>query len=231
MEEVRAPGELREGVREALLTSLKQDFDLRGGRTARRLVVAGIVGVSGAVGMTFLVAGHPLGQHQPWVLSVFSAIWAGLLVVALALGLLGIRTTRLALGQAAMVGVIGLALASLCSFLCANQHFLVWWGETAIGAWLLGTAGFSASTLCFGLLTSLFFGAVSALMVFPKDRARQPKPLLPAAMILVLLTPGLVMQSLGSSLGAFLAWTAGTGIGAYLGVTGGLFARSLLPKA
>jgi hypothetical protein len=231
MEEVRTPEAIREGVREALLTSLKQDFEMIGDRTARRLIAAGIAGVAGAIGMTFLVAGHHLGEHPPWVLSVFSAIWAGLLVVALALGLLGIRTPRLALGQAAMVGVIGLALASLCSFLCANQHFLVWWGDTAIGAWLRGTAGFSASTVCFGLMTGLFFGAASALMVFPKDRARQPKPLLPAAMILLLLAPGLIMQSLGSSFGVFLAWMAGTGIGAYLGVTAGLFARSLLPKA
>lgn len=231
MKEVRAPEEIREGVRQALLTALTEDFDMIGGRTARRIIVAGIGGVVAAVGMTFLVAGHQLGHHPPWVLSIFSAIWAGLLVVALALGLLGIRTPRLALGQAAMIGVIGLALAALCSFLCANQHFVVWWGDTAIGEWLRGTAGFRASTLCFGLLTSLFFGAAAALVVFPKERTRQVKPLLPAAMIFVLLAPGLILQSIGISLGVFLAWTVGTGIGAYLGVAGGLFARSLLPKA
>jgi hypothetical protein len=187
MEDARTPDEIREGVREALLTSLARDYEMIGGRTARRLMVAGVGGTVGAVGMTLLVSGHHLGEHPPQHLSIFSSVWAGLLVVALALGLLGVRTPRLALGQAAIVGVVGLALAAFCSFLCANQHFLVWWGETAIGEWLLGIAGFRASTLCFGLLTSLFFGVVAALMVFPKERARQPKPLLPAAMIVVLL--------------------------------------------
>ena len=75
---------------------------------------------------------------------------------------------------------------------------LVWAGrDTAIGEWLLGIAGFRASTLCFGLLTSFFFGVVSALVVFPKDRSRQPKPLLPATMIVVLLAPGLILPPAG----------------------------------
>jgi hypothetical protein len=229
MEEARTPEGTREGVREALLTSLREDFDMAGARTARRLMAAGIGGVAAAIGMTFLVSGHQLGHHPPWVLSMFGAIWAGLLVVVLALGLLGIRTPKLALGQASLVGVIGLALAALCSFLCANQHFVVWWGNTAIGEWLGATAGSYASTFCFGLLSALFFGAASALLVFPRERPSLLKPLLPAAMIFLLLVPALIMQSVGSSLGVFLSWTTGTGIGAYLGVTGGLFIRLLLP--
>jgi hypothetical protein len=230
MEDARAPDEIREGVREALLISLRQDFEMIGGRTARRLMAAGIGGILGAVGMTLLVSAHHWGDHPPQHLSILSAVWAGLLVVVLAFGLLGVRTPRLALGQAAIVGVVGLALAALCSFLCANQHFLQWWGDTVLGERLLGIAGFRASTLCFGLLTSFFFGVVSALVVFPKDRSRQPKPLLPATMIVVLLAPGLILQSMGTSPGVFLTWTAGTAIGAYLGVASGLFTRSLLPK-
>ena len=49
------------------------------------------------------------------------------------------------------------------------------------------------------------------------------------AMIVVLLAPGLILQSMGTSPGVFLTWTAGTATGAYLGVASGLFTRSLLP--
>ena len=230
MEGTRAPGEVREGVRQALLTSLTEDFEMIGGRTARRLIVAGVAGVAGAVGATLLVSGHSFDHHAPWQVGIFSAVWAGLLVVALALGLLRIRTPSLALGQAAMVGVTGLAVAALCSFLCSKQHFLDWWGETAAGAWLVGTGGLPASALCFGLTTSLFFGAAAALIVFSKERERHPRAYLPAAMILLLLTPGMALQSVDTSLGIFVAWMLGTGIGAYCGVVGGLFARSMLPR-
>jgi hypothetical protein len=229
-EQPQAPEEVREGVREALLTSLTQDFDMIGGRTARRLAMAGLAGIGGAVGATLLVAGHSFEQHPPGLVVVFSTVWAGLLVVSLALGLLRIRTPSLALGQAAMVGVLGLAMASLCSFLCSHEYFLDWWGETVAGAWVVGSGGVRVSALCFGVLTSLFFGAASVLVVFPKGRADHPNPLLPAAMIFLLLAPGVALQTVGSSLGVFVAWTLGTGIGAYLGVAGGLFARSLLPR-
>jgi hypothetical protein len=230
MEASRTPEEVREGVRQALITSLTQDFEMIGGPTARRLIIAGTAGVGGAIGATLLVSGHSFGHHPPWLVGVFSAVWAGLLVVSLALGLLRIRTPTLALGQAAMVGVIGLALAGLCSFLCSHQHLLGWWGDTAAGRWLVGAAGLSVSALCFGLVMSVLFGAASALIVFPKERKRQPKPLLPAVMILLLLVPGLALQSVGTSLWVFATWTLGTGIGAYLGVAMGLFARSFLPR-
>ena len=47
----RTPPDLREGIRTGVLGALKRDFALRGGRTARLLAAAGVVGVAGAVGI------------------------------------------------------------------------------------------------------------------------------------------------------------------------------------
>ena len=76
MEHEGTPPELREGVRTGILASLRRDFELRGARTARRLVLAGVLGVAGALGATLLVAAHPFGHHAPWHVAVFSAVWA-----------------------------------------------------------------------------------------------------------------------------------------------------------
>jgi mono/diheme cytochrome c family protein len=63
----RPPQEIREGVRDGILASIKGDVELRGGRTARLLVAAGVVGVAGAVGVTLVISGHSFGHHPPYV--------------------------------------------------------------------------------------------------------------------------------------------------------------------
>src|SRR3989304_7979579 len=89
------PPEVREGIRTGVLGALKRDFELRGGRTARLLVAAGVIGVAGAVGITLLVSGHPFGHHPPWHVVAVSAVWSALLVVSLALVFLQARTPSL----------------------------------------------------------------------------------------------------------------------------------------
>jgi hypothetical protein len=79
--------------------------------------------------------------------------------------------------------------------------------------------------LCFGLVTTVFFGAVSALLVLGERRRTPVKPLLPAAVLLVLLLPGVALQAVGTSLGVFLGWLGGVAVGAYLGVACGIRAR------
>ena len=59
MENQRTPHEVREGVRSGILSSIEHDVELRGGRTARLLVAAGLIGVAGAIGVTLLISGHP----------------------------------------------------------------------------------------------------------------------------------------------------------------------------
>jgi hypothetical protein len=222
------PPHLRDGVKAGILTSIRHDVEHRGGRTARLLVAAGVVGVVGAVGVTLLVSRHPLGLHPPWHVAVFSAVWAGLLIVSLAISLLRLRTPSLPLAQAAAIGILGLGLAGICGAVCPDQHFLHWWAGTSIGASLLGGGGPALSAMCFGLLVTLFFGGVSALVLIGGSCEATIRPIFPAAMLLVLLAPGVALQSIDASWAVFGAWILGTGLGAYLGVAAGIRVHTLL---
>jgi len=223
----RTPPEVREGVRSGILSSLQRDVERRGGRTARLLAAAGVIGVAGAVGVTLLIAGHPFDHHPPWHVAVFSAIWAGLLVVSLALVFLNVRTPTLPLARSASVGVLGLGIAGICGAACPDPHFLVWWTATGIGAPLTRAGGLPLAALCFGVATTFAIGLASALVVLGGAH-RTVRPLLPAAMLLILLAPGLLLQSVGSSLGVLAGWLTGSATGAYLGVAGAVRLRARL---
>jgi len=220
----RTPPDVREGVRSGILSSIKHDIELRGGRTARLLGAAGLVSVVGAIGVTLLVSGHPFDHHPPWHVTFFSTLWAGLLFVSFAIAFLQVRTPTLPLARSTSVGILGLGLAGICGAVCPDQHFLGWWSTTGIGEPLTQTGGLALSALCFGFVTTLFFGAVAAIVVLRRG-PQTVKPLLPAAALAVLLAPGVALQSVDTSASVFAGWLAGTGAGAYFGVAGGIWAR------
>jgi hypothetical protein len=138
------------------------------------------------------------------------------------------RWERRAYGCAASVGILGLGLAGICGAACPDQHFLHWWSRTGFGASVEGAGGQAVSALCFGLVTTLFVGAVAAFVLLGPRQAPPVRPLLPAAMLLVLLAPGVALQSVGVASGVLSAWLAGSAAGAWLGVAGGGRVRSLL---
>jgi hypothetical protein len=224
MSDEPTPPELHERVRSGILTALKRDMELRGARTARLLLAAGAIGVVGTIGLTLLLAVHPFGHHPAWHLVVLPPVWAGLLVVCLALAFLQVRTPSLPLARSASVAVLGLGLAGICGSACPDPHFLQWWSSTEIGSWLIETGGRGLSALCFGLVTSLVFGAVSAALA-ASGRGSLLRPLLPAAMLLVLLSPGVALQSVDTSWGVSAAWLLGTAVGCYGGVASGVRLR------
>jgi len=227
MESESTPSELREGVRSGIVAAVERDVELRGGRTARLLVAAGAIGVLGAVGITLMLAAHPFGHHPHWHVVVFAAVWSGLLVVSLALAFLQVRTPSLPLARSAAIGILGLGLAGICSAVCPDQHFLHWWSATAPGGRLSAVGGLALSALCFGLASSLFFGAVAAFVGLGHGRG-PIHPLLPAAMLLLLLSPGVALQSFDTSWAVFGSWLLGTAAGAYGGVATGIRVRVLL---
>ncbi len=222
----RTPPDLRAGVRAGILAAVERDAELRGGRTARLLAAAGALGVLGAVGITLMLSGHPFGHHPPWHVVVFTAVWSGLLVVSLALAFLQVRTPSLPLARAACVGLLGLGVAGVCGALCPNQHFLEWWSAGAPGSAVSAAGGPALSALCFGLVSSLFFGAVAAGFGLGSRRRGPIGPLLPAVMLLLLLSPGVALQSVGTSWGVLGSWLLGTAAGAYAGVAVGIRARA-----
>ena len=81
------------------------------------------------------------------------------------------------------------------------------------------------------LVTTIVFGAVSAALVLGTSERGRVKSLLPAGVLLVLLAPGVALQSVDTSPGVFLSWLGGTAAGAYLGVILGARARTLLAGA
>ncbi len=218
----RTPPELREGVRSGIVAAVVQDAELRGGRTARLLIAAGGLGVFGAIGITSMLSGHPFGHHPPWHVIVLAAVWSGLLIVSLAFAFLQVRTPSLPLARSACVGILGLGLAGACGAACPDQHFLRWWTATAAGSQLDAAGGLALSALCFGFVTTLFVGAAAALFGLGSGRRGPIRPLLPAAMLVLLLLPGVALQSFGTSWTVFGSWLLGTAAGAYGGVATGI---------
>jgi hypothetical protein len=163
--------------------------------------------------------------------AAFSAVWAGLLVVTLAVVLLEVRTPSLPLARSATVGLLGLGLAGVCGAACPDPHFLAWWSHTYVGARLAESGGLALSTVCFGLVTSLIIGSVAVLLAVGRSRSVPMRSLLPAFVLLLLLSPGVALQSVGTSWTVFLGWWLSTALGAYLGVAGGLRLRSRLGLA
>lgn len=228
VDERETPRDLREGVRAGIVASLRRDFERQGARTARLLILAGVVGIAGAVGATLLVTGHPFDHHAPWHVAAFSAGWAGLLVVSLALALLQVRTPALPLARSACVGLAGLGVAGVCGAACPDPHFLAWWTATRVGEPLTAIAGIPVSALCLGLVTTLFFGSVAAFVALGTGRPIRAGSLLPAAMLLLLLAPGIALQSVGTSWSVGAGWLLGTAIGAQAGVMAGVRVRGAL---
>lgn len=224
----QTPLEVREGVRSGIMSALERDTELRGGRTARLLIAAGALGVIGALGMIRMLSGHPYGHHPSSHVILFTAVWSGLLVVAIALALLQVRTPSMPLARAAGVGILGLGIAGVCSAFCPDQHFLNWWVSTSPGSRLNSAGGLALSALCFGGATTLVFGAAAAIVGLGGRHRGAIRPFLPAALLLLLLAPGIALQSFGTSALVFVAWLIGTGAGAYAGVALGLSARKQL---
>lgn len=190
--------------------------------------MAGVVGVLGAIGATLLVATHPFGHHPSWHVVIVSTVWSGLLIVSFAVVFLKIRTPSLPLARSALVGILGLGLAGICGAVCPDQHFLHWFAEGGVGGPISQAGGMAVGALCFGLMTTFVFGGLSAFLVIVDSDHQSNEPWIPAGILLVLLLPGVALQSVDTSFGVFAGWLVGTALGAYFGVAGGMRARDLL---
>jgi hypothetical protein len=220
--EMPTPIEVRDRVRSGILSALDRDVERRGGRTARRLLAAGALGVVGALGMVRIISGHPFGHHPSSHAIAFTAVWSGLLFVAIALTLLEVRTPSFPLARAAAVGIVGLGLAGVCSAFCPDQHFLSWWTGTRVGGFLGMTFGLPESALCLGFVTTAFVGALAAIGVLGVSRTPSVGPSLPAAMLVLLLSPGIALQAFGHPGPVLPAWLAGSIGGSLSGVAAGI---------
>ena len=228
MDDERVPSMVRESVRRGIFEAIQQDVELRGGRTAHLLLMAAALGVAGAVGVTALVSGHPFDHQPPWHVTVVSSVWAGLLFVSFAVVLLGVRTPRLQLAKSAAVGILGLGVAGLCGVACPDPHFLSWWSTTSVGDAAARAGGLAPSAFCLGLLSTAGFATVAAFVVLGPAGWDRSTRLLSAAFLVLLLLPGVALQSVETSWLTFAAWAFGTGAGSIVGVGLGHHARARL---
>jgi hypothetical protein len=228
VDEDQTPTALSQRVRSEIGASLRRDFEFRGARTARRLVLAGVAGVVGALGAILLVAGHSFGHHAPWHVLAFSVAWTGLLVVTIAIALLEIRTPSLPLARSAIVGLIGLGVAGVCGAACPDSHFLVWWSDSPLGGEVTESLGAGLSATCFGLVSAFAIGSLATLLALLGSHEDVLRPALPVVFLGLLLFPGVALQSVGTSWAVFAGWMLATIVGAYAGVTGGMRLRRIL---
>ena len=128
----------------------------------------------------------------------------------------------LPLARSACVGIFGLGLAGACAALCLDQHFLNWWTASAAVSRLSAGGGIALSTLCFGMVTTLFLGTAIAFFGIGRRRLGPIRPGLPTAMLVLLLLPGVALQSFGNSWTVFGGWLLGAAAGAYGGVASGI---------
>jgi hypothetical protein len=148
----------------------------------------------------------------------------------LAIALLQVRTPSLPLSRSARLAILGLGIAGICSAFCPDQHFLDWWSSTGAGNAIDGIAGLSLSALCFGAVTTFVFGAGAAITGMGARYHGRVQPLLPATMLVLLLAPGVALQSVGTSWGIFGSWLLGTLAGAYGGTAVGIRAHALFAR-
>ena len=208
---------LREGVRQGVVDALSGDIDRASALTARRLAVAGVLGFASTVGAIVLFSGNALEAGHGLHLALCAALWASALVECFALVLLRIRLRRVPLGQAAALALVGFGLAGCIGALCPDPHYLSWWGSTALGGAAAALGGPPMSALCFGFCTAALagFGATAILAL---RGARLDSARLPAALLLALLWPAVILQSVGKPPRLFISWSTGLALGGWPGV-------------
>lgn len=213
------PPDLRERVRGAIGAALARDAEHRAGRTGRRLAVAGILGVAGALAITWLVAAHPMDHHPNWHEGFYSTVWAGLLVVTLALGSLDVRTPLWPIANAARAAVLALAIAGLCAWRCPDQHFLRWWSTTRLGGWIFrATDSPPWTAFCLGSLAAAAFALLAALVTMPRCAGRARAWAATTALVALVQAPGIALQSTGEPASVFAGWIGGALLGSAAGV-------------
>ncbi len=216
-EGVASPREVRESVRQGIRDALGAELERTSSSTARRLALAAVLGLAGAIGAVVLFSVGSLHGAHGWHLAVCASAWAGLLVHLFSVVLLRIRAGPVHVAQAAALALVGFALAAVLGLVCPDPHYLDWWGSTSLGRLSHGLLGSAGSALCLGLCSTLLIGGVaSATLTLRGVRFRSIH--LPAALLFLLLWPAVVLQSVETPIAVAALWSVGLMAGSLVGV-------------
>jgi hypothetical protein len=150
-----------------------------------------------------------------------AAIYTGLLVAAFSWIYSATTVGGVHLDAASRVGVIALAITIAATTMCPEFHVLAWWDRSAVGQLLSRLLGAGGSSLVFGFGYGLLPGFLAALFG-GKLAAERPVAncLVAAAVVFLLATPVLYLQTAPFTSGVIASWVAGTAAGTLCGVFG-----------
>jgi hypothetical protein len=223
------PAALRERTRDTVLRLMAEER-----AAASRHWLAGVevpLAVASGILMTAatlsLLSGLIWGSALPRGHLFFcAAIFTGLLVGAFSWIYSATTVNGVHLDVAARVGVLALAITVAATTTCPELHVLAWWGRSSAGRFFTELLGAGGSSLVFGFAYGLFPGFLASLF---GGRLLAERPLanglVAVAVVFLLATPVIYLQSAPFTSGVIATWLAGTAVGTLCGVFGALRVR------
>lgn len=208
--------DVREGVRRGIFDALEDELDRTSARTVGRLVTAGALGLLAACAAVVLFSQSAMGELGSLPLALCAAAWSGLLVLAFTMVLLQVGSRRLPLAEAALLALVGFALAAAMGAVCPHPEIMMQWVSALIGWVGQPAAPGAASALCVGLCTATLTGAGAAITL--GLRGVRFGLHLSALLLFLLLWPAVFVQTLGTDASTFVAWSVGLAAGTWTGV-------------
>lgn len=155
-----------------------------------------------------------------------AAMYTGLLVGAFSWIYSATTVRGVHLDAAARVGILALAITVAATTACPELHVLAWWDRSAFGVFFTERLGRGGSSLVFGFGYGLFPGFLAALF---GGRLLAERPLanglVAVAVVFLLATPVIYLQSAPFTAGVIAIWLVGTAVGTMCGVFGALRVR------
>ncbi|MBI3770123.1 MAG: zf-HC2 domain-containing protein [Deltaproteobacteria bacterium] len=176
-----------------------------------------------------LVWGSALPQGH---LFFCAAMYTGLLVGAFSWIYSATTVNGVHLDVAARIGVLSLAITVAAITACPQFQVLAVWDGSALGRFLTARLGAGGSSLVFGFGYGLFPGFLAALFG-GNLLAERPlaNSLVTGAVVFLLASPVIYLQSAPFTSGVVVSWIAGTAVGTLCGVLGAVRVRQRVADA
>lgn len=211
--------EIREGVRRGIREALEGELDRTSAQTASRLITAGALGLFTACAALVVFSRSAMGEFGAVPLALCAAAWSGLLVLAFTMVLLQVGSRRWPLAEAALLALIGFALAAGTSVVCPHPQIMMQWVSAAMDWTGQAASPGAAGALCVGLCTALFTGSGAAIALGLRGVPYGVR--LSSLALFLLLWPSVFVQALGTDGPTFAAGTIGVAAGAWMGIAAG----------
>lgn len=230
------PQALRNETRAAVLALIREErvsAPASQWMTASQTPLAVMSGLLVAAATLALLSGLIWGSSLPRGHLFFcAAIYTGLLVGAFSWIYSATTVNGVHLDTAARVGLLALAITVAATTACPELHVLVWWDRSYMGVELTSLLGTGGSSVVFGFVYGLFPGFLAALFggQLLADRPLA-NGLVAGAVVFLLATPVIYLQSSPFTAGVVASWLAGTAIGTLCGVFGAIRVRQRVALA